>query len=267
MKIEEFRARFDELRRMRESLGKYVVLSDRLTEVVEAYLEAEQEVQGFRDRIPELVSEYKKSQPPVGDDYFYVAFRTPLSEVAAEIAAHNEEGYDLEDVPSVEEPATTKTGMPAVGADTRRQSTTGKSDSTRSQNGEPRKPAEDLDVGKPPAGVSNSTKGQDLEPEKPCRKCKAVKPLSGFPKNHACADGHTNECKECAAARHKQRREKKKAKKVTKLSQPKERLCTSGERCVKADPDDLVPTPAILDAINDHPSGLCRGCQKRAGVA
>jgi hypothetical protein len=31
------------------------------------------------------------------------------------------------------------------------------------------------------------------------------------------------------------------------------------------DPDDIVPTPAILDRANPGP--LCRRCQKMAGVA
>lgn len=38
---------------------------------------------------------------------------------------------------------------------------------------------------------------------KPCKKCGAVKKLGDFPKNHACVDGHTNECKECAKERAK----------------------------------------------------------------
>lgn len=84
MKLEEFRARFDELRRMRESLGKYVVLSDRLTELVEAYLEAADEERFQAERIT-LTPQPEKA--PVGDDHFYVATgvetRALLSEVAA----------------------------------------------------------------------------------------------------------------------------------------------------------------------------------------
>ena len=79
-------------------------------------------------------------------------------------------------------------------------------------------------------------------------------------------DGHRNTCKKCWS-KYQRIRAEKKAREQELVAKPEDRLCASGERCVKADPDDLVPTPAILDAANDHPSGLCRGCQKKAGIA
>jgi len=57
---------------------------------------------------------------------------------------------------------------------------------------------------------------------------------------------------------------RKRPKSVTKLPSSA-RSCASAERCVSYDEDDLKPAPALLDGSDPGP--LCRGCQRRAGVA
>ena len=43
-------------------------------------------------------------------------------------------------------------------------------------------------------------------PEKVCLKCGASKPINEFGKHHETADGHRNNCKECAAKAERERR-------------------------------------------------------------
>ena len=260
MKTIAFSARVDELNELADHVP-VSVLASRLLAVVEAYLEANKAPAGtetmaaaFRtldaspgpgERMDELVS-YVKSLPPsvAGDDHFYVApgveTRALLPEVMGEITAHNEDGYDPEDVPPAsleEEPVTTKPGPPVGGKE------------------EP----------KPPTGESDSTRSQDGEPEKTCKDCGEKKPLSEFPKHSEMRDGHLNTCRKCRSAYESERKKKRKGA-VAELPQREAHLCAAGSRCVRADPDDLVPTPAILDAPMTT-RAACVGTARRKPVS
>jgi hypothetical protein len=68
---------------------------------------------------------------------------------------------------------------------------------------------------------------------KRCRVCAKVKFLNDFPKNSGCADGHTNECKPCCAARQKKAAAKRthKPAAIVETPEPQHSLATHPHEC------------------------------------
>jgi hypothetical protein len=161
-------------------------------------------------------------------------------------------------------------------------------------------PEEDLEEA-PPEASGSGPETEPAEETKVCKRCGEKKPLSAYGKDVRTADGLGRTCSDCkassrqaAAAResrkggssHAERRKKGEstqeaerekirefaeqieAAEVTELRpktpEAEERSCANGTSCTAVDPDDIVPTPAILDGANPGP--LCRRCQKMAGV-